>query len=174
MAVTQTSDVGSLLNESGVSLNVPAAPADTGLKVVSSPSGSPLNENTMPLQGASSNVQGSVTPKDLSSTYANVNGTIYNIATGQAYANQNQFFEAAGVNSFNGLKFNTNWKPPSGVNAAQQTYHSALSGLSEEDLNNSSTAREKISGLSSNKTFQFGDGTYDINGNKIKFNRNEL
>ena len=49
--------------------------------------------------------------KDLSGSYANVNGTIYNKTTGQAYSTPQQFFTASGVNNFN-VKFDTTWKPP--------------------------------------------------------------
>lgn len=47
---------------------------------------------------------------NLSGTYANVNGTIYNKQTGQGYSNPQQFFSAAGVNNFNHT-FDTTWRP---------------------------------------------------------------
>lgn len=52
------------------------------------------------------------TIKDLSGTYANVNGTIYNKSTGAGYSDPNSFFKDAGINSFNNLKFDTTWRPP--------------------------------------------------------------
>jgi len=52
------------------------------------------------------------TVKDLSNQYANVNGTIYNKNTGQGYSDPSSFFKDSGVSSFNNLKFDTNWTPP--------------------------------------------------------------
>lgn len=49
--------------------------------------------------------------KDLSSTYANVNGTIYNKQTGSGYSTPDQFFKDSGVSDFNNLKFDTAWSP---------------------------------------------------------------
>lgn len=48
---------------------------------------------------------------NLTGTYANVNGTIYNKQTGQAFSTPDQFFKEAGVNSWDGLKFDTAWRP---------------------------------------------------------------
>ena len=52
-------------------------------------------------------------PQDLSSTFANVNGTIYNKSNNVAYSTPKQFFEASGVTSFTGLTFDTTWTPNS-------------------------------------------------------------
>lgn len=49
---------------------------------------------------------------DLSGSYANVGGTIYNKTTNTAYSKPEEFFSASGVNSFNNLKFDTAWQPP--------------------------------------------------------------
>jgi hypothetical protein len=57
---------------------------------------------------------------DLSSQYANVNGTIYNKSTGDAYSTPQQFFSASGQNSFNNLKFDTSWTPPTSTLAGLQ------------------------------------------------------
>lgn len=50
-------------------------------------------------------------PKDLSGTYANVNGTIYNTVTKQKFSNPADFFKDSGQTSFNNLKFNTSYTP---------------------------------------------------------------
>lgn len=46
---------------------------------------------------------------DLSSKYGNSGGTIYDKATGQGFSDPNAFYKAAGVNSFDGLKFDTSY-----------------------------------------------------------------
>ena len=56
---------------------------------------------------------GQTAPKDLSGTYANVNGTIYNKTSGKAFSTPQEFFGESGVNSFNNLKFDTAWQPSS-------------------------------------------------------------
>src|ERR1035437_493213 len=102
-----------------------------------------LQGNTQPLQGAAVPLQGSGMPvaatvapvvqnqavaapqaapavTDLSGKYANVGGTIYDKATGQGFSTPQQFFQAAGVNSFNGLKYDTAWTPSQVQQPAQQ------------------------------------------------------
>lgn len=46
---------------------------------------------------------------DISSNYANVNGTIYNKLTGISFSTPQEFFSDSGLNSFNGLVFDTSW-----------------------------------------------------------------
>ncbi len=55
-----------------------------------------------------------VTPQvnDVSSKYALVGKTVYDKATGKAFNNEQQFFSAAGVNSFQNLKFDQAYTPP--------------------------------------------------------------
>jgi len=61
--------------------------------------------------------------KDMSGTYANVNGTIYNKTTGKAFSTPAEFFAEAGVSSFDGLEFDSNWRPTSVLGAtAMATY----------------------------------------------------
>jgi hypothetical protein len=110
------------------------APASTqSLSVPQAPVQGPPDPVNQPLTTALNNVQ-SVAPqtKDISGTYANVNGTIYNKQTGQAYSNPQQFFQASGTNSFNGLLFDNNWNPTEATNAslndAQQQAFDGLSG----------------------------------------------
>ncbi len=96
--------------------------------------GTSLQGNTTSLQGSSLASMGVQTPSpqvktsapppitsnvtDLSSKYASVAGangapaTIYNKSTGQGYSDPSSFFKDAGVNSFNNLKFDTSWTPP--------------------------------------------------------------
>lgn len=57
---------------------------------------------------------------DLSSRYANVGGTIYDMQSGQAFSTPQQFFQSSGVNSFNGVQFNTQWQPPAQTVQPQQ------------------------------------------------------
>lgn len=52
-----------------------------------------------------------IAPKDLSKTYANVGGTIYNKQSGSKFANQADFFKDSGVNSFSNLKFDMAYAP---------------------------------------------------------------
>ena len=88
----------------------------------SSPAPAP---QSMGVQAPSPQVKTSAPPpitttvNDLSSKYANVNGTIYNKSTGQGYSDPASFFKDSGVSSFNNLKFDTSWTPPT----------STLSGL---------------------------------------------
>lgn len=48
---------------------------------------------------------------DLTSKFGNVGGTIYNKSTGQGYSDPASFFKDAGVSSFGGLKFDTQYNP---------------------------------------------------------------
>jgi len=50
---------------------------------------------------------------DLSSKYGMYKGTIYNKSTSQGYSSPDQFFKDAGVKSFDGLKFDNGYRPPS-------------------------------------------------------------
>lgn len=121
MAVTQTSNVGGLLQGtgSGATLSPVGVQAKSPTSTVTPPS------NTLP----SSQV---AAPKvnDLSGSYANVNGTIYNKGTGQAYSTPEQFYSASGVNSFNNLKFDTSWTPPTVSGGLLQSPGSTLSPTS--------------------------------------------
>lgn len=89
----------------------------------------------IPLQGSTPNLQGGsvgqtavnptqnipatptvlpkaqVAPNDLSGTYANVGGTIYNTKSQTKFATPADFFKDSGVNSFDNLKFNTSYTP---------------------------------------------------------------
>lgn len=64
--------------------------------------------------------------KDLSGQYASVAGvngapaTIYNKTTGQGYSDPASFFKDAGVDSFNNLKFDTGWTPPTNTSSGLQ------------------------------------------------------
>lgn len=115
-------------------------------------------------------VQPAVNTKDLSGSYANVGGTIYNTQSGQAYDSAQEFFKASGQSSFNGLTFNTNWKPPTGFNKTQQQAKTTLAGanLSEEDLNNGSTVRGILGPQAAAQPLKLADGSvYDTSGNQI-------
>ena len=68
---------------------------------------------------------------DLSSKYANVDGTIYDKNTGTAFSNPQDFYKASGTNTFNNTKFDTSWKPvsnqpPSMMNTATQNLTPAI------------------------------------------------
>lgn len=52
---------------------------------------------------------------DLSGKYANVSGTIYDKATSHGFSTPQEFFAASGASSFNGLVFDTNWRPGSAI-----------------------------------------------------------
>lgn len=52
-----------------------------------------------------------IAPRDLSSTYANVGGRIYNTQSQTMFSNPADFFKDSGVSSFDNLKFNTNYTP---------------------------------------------------------------
>jgi hypothetical protein len=89
------------------------------------------------------------TVNDLSSKYANVNGTIYNKSSGQGYSDPSSFFKDSGVNSFNNLKFDTSWTPPtstlSGLQMPGSTSAPSNSGL----LASGSTGSGLLGGSSS-------------------------
>jgi hypothetical protein len=76
---------------------------------------------------------------DLSGSYANVNGTIYNKSTGQGYSTPQQFYSAAGVNSFNNLKFDTSWTPPTVLNGNLQAPGSSTGVLPALASSNTNT-----------------------------------
>lgn len=57
--------------------------------------------------------------QDLSAKYGIVGKTVYDKATGQAFQNEQQFFNAAGVTSFQNLKFDTAYQPPTGGASTQ-------------------------------------------------------
>lgn len=96
MATLPSLNLNQALNSGGLSV---------GVKAVSPAAKITPPTNTLPATQA-------ITPKDLSGSYANVSGTIYNKTTGQAYSKPEEFFGASGVNSFNNLKFDTAWQPP--------------------------------------------------------------
>lgn len=52
------------------------------------------------------------TPKDISSQYGLVNGAVYRKSDNQVFHNPQEFFNDAGVSSFDNLKFDTAYKPP--------------------------------------------------------------
>ncbi len=94
-------------------------------------------------------MQNSTPPvKDLSSTYGlyNLNGnqTVYNKQTGQAFSNPQDFFQQAGVNSFDNLKFDTAYNPNdinTALNAGQAQAHAAINNTPETNPDiNASTA----------------------------------
>lgn len=87
------------------------APASVTSMGVQTPSPQVKTSNPPPI---TSNVT------DLSNQYANVNGKIYNKSSGQAYSTPQQFFTASGQNSFNNLKFDTAWTPPTSTLAGLQ------------------------------------------------------
>lgn len=61
---------------------------------------------------------------DLSARYANVNGTIYDKQTGQGFSTPQQFFQVSGVNTFNGLVFDTAWRPGQTSGTSTSSYSS--------------------------------------------------
>lgn len=52
------------------------------------------------------------TTQDLSERYGLVGKTVYDKQTGQAFTSEKSFFDQAGVNSFQNLKFDTGYVPP--------------------------------------------------------------
>ena len=51
--------------------------------------------------------------RDLSSRYGLNNGIVYDKNFNQGFSNEQDFFNSAGVNNFNNLKFDTAYRPPS-------------------------------------------------------------
>lgn len=93
--------------------NQPAPTASTGDQI-----------NSAPLTTAATALG-----KNLSGQYANVNGTIYNKITGQAFSTPQQFFADSGQNSFAGLTFDTNFAPATPGGAAASTADAANTAL---------------------------------------------
>lgn len=65
------------------------------------------------------------TTQDLSSKYGLVGGAVYRKSDNQVFHNEQEFFNDAGVTSFQNLKFDTNYRPPTAnasptLNAAPQ------------------------------------------------------
>lgn len=48
---------------------------------------------------------------DFTNKYGMYNGTVYDLGTGYGFGNQDDFFKASGVNSFQNVKFKTDYKP---------------------------------------------------------------
>lgn len=55
------------------------------------------------------------TTNDLSSKYGIVGKTVYDKSTGRAFQNEQEFFNASGLNSFQNVKFDTAYQPPAPV-----------------------------------------------------------
>ncbi len=130
--------------------------------------GQPAATPAMQLQGPTPAAAPAATPlTDLSGTYADVGGTIYNKHTGQAFSNPQQFFQQSGVQSFNNLKFDTAWRPntapaPLGPSASPVTpaapYHPA----------NMAAPTNTQTMASTGPTYTLGDGsTYTQNGQDV-------
>ncbi|MCL5436063.1 MAG: hypothetical protein M1275_03200 [Patescibacteria group bacterium] len=96
------------------------------------------------LQGSSPTLQGG-SMQDLSGTYANVGGTIYNKLTNTSYHSQEEFAAALGVPvgslNWKNYKFDQSWQPPFDANKAQAQYHAAISKLPTEQLTDSGAVR---------------------------------
>jgi len=68
-------------------------------------------------------------PNDLSSTFANVSGTIYNKNTDVGYATPKDFFAASGVTTFTGITFDTSWTPGTPNQSSTPTINTTPSPL---------------------------------------------
>lgn len=97
-----TSNVGGLLQGTG-SIQGGSISQPIGVKAQS-----PSNNISTQAPTLSSN---QIAPTDLSSTYANVGGTIYNKQSQTKFSNPTDFFKDSGQSSFNNLKFDTNYTP---------------------------------------------------------------
>ena len=120
MAVAQASNVGPLL-QGGTVAATPSLGATAAAPAVAAPKTTLTPAQTAPAAPST----------NLSGTYANVNGTIYNKSTGQAYSTPAQFFAASGQTGFGGLTFDTTWKPatPAPVASAAPASTGSLSGI---------------------------------------------
>ena len=65
--------------------------------------------------------------RDMSGTYANVNGTIYNKNTGKGFPLPRNFAEA-GVSSFDGLEFDSSWRPAAVLGATTMATYKVKKG----------------------------------------------
>jgi hypothetical protein len=83
--------------------NQPPERFSIGNKAVSPQTNVATKPNTLPAN--------QVAPKDLSATYANVGGTIYNKSAQAKFSNPADFFKDSGVTSFENLKFDNAYKP---------------------------------------------------------------
>ena len=106
----------------GISYGTGTGVSNGGVSILGSVISQPFTGLQMPT-GSTGTFQGLQMPasNDLSARYANVNGTIYDKATGQGFSTPAQFFAAAGVNSFTGLIFDTTWQPAQVQGASTST-----------------------------------------------------
>lgn len=88
--------------------NDTSPPPENTSGLLQMPPGYPASTPTPSQQPAT---QSANTARDLSNQYGLNNGTVYNLKSGLGYSKPEEFFKDAGVNSFDNVKFNTDYKP---------------------------------------------------------------
>jgi len=107
---------------------------------------------------------------DLSGRFANVNGTIYDKTANKAFSTPEEFFGSAGVNSFDNLRFDTNFQPLQQIEQQIQTKPNDFSQFKD-----TTTPEQFLSSLSKTTTPQQEQGNElsRLYGNYLNAVRNQ-